>query len=105
QALVDEVVRLQAEGMSPNHLTLLLEAHAAIAEVRAGHVDAQLVWTGPESQTAQSRDTSVVVQELFGQARRDILVSTFVVRQGATVFAPLARRMAELPALRARLVV
>jgi len=30
---------------------------------------------------------------LFGHARRDVLVSTFVVRQGAMVFAPLARRM------------
>ena len=105
QALVDEVIRLQAEGMSPNHLRLLLEANAAVAEARAGHVDAQLVWTGPESHTAQSRDTSVVVQELFGHARRDVLVSTFVVRQGTTVFAPLARRMDELPELRARLFV
>jgi phosphatidylserine/phosphatidylglycerophosphate/cardiolipin synthase-like enzyme len=105
QALVDEVVRLQAEGMSPNHLTLLLEVSAAAAEARSGHVDAQLVWTGPESQTAQSRDTSVVVQELFGHARRDVIVSTFVVRQGATVFAPLARRMDEIPELRARLFV
>jgi phosphatidylserine/phosphatidylglycerophosphate/cardiolipin synthase-like enzyme len=105
QAVVDEVVRLQAEGISPNHLTLLLEANAAVAEARAGHVDAQLVWTGPESQTAQSRDTSVVVQELFGHARRDVLVSTFVVHQAARVFAPLARRMDELPELRARLFV
>ena len=104
-AVVDEVVRLQAEGISPNHLTLLLEANAALAEARAGHVDAQLVWTGPESQTAQSRDTSVVVQELFGHARRDVLVSTFVVQQCAMVFAPLARRMDELPELRARLFV
>jgi len=104
-ALVDEVVRLQTEGMSPNHLTRLLEANAAAAEARAGHVDAQLVWTGPESQTAQSRDTSVVIQELFGHARRDVLVSTFVVRQCAPVFAPLARRMDELPDLRARLFV
>jgi phosphatidylserine/phosphatidylglycerophosphate/cardiolipin synthase-like enzyme len=103
--VVDEVVRLQAEGISPNHLTLLLEASAALTEARSGHIDAQLVWTGPESQTAQSRDTSVVVQELFGQARRDVLVSTFVVRQGALVFAPLARRMDELPELRARLFV
>jgi phosphatidylserine/phosphatidylglycerophosphate/cardiolipin synthase-like enzyme len=105
QAVVDEVVRLQAEGISPNHLTLLLEANAAVAEARAGHVDAQLVWTGPESQTAQSRDTSVVVQELFGHARRDVLVSTFVVHQAAVVFAPLARRMDELSDLRARLFV
>ena len=63
------------------------------------------MWTGPDSQTAQSRDTSVVVQELFGRAERDVLVSTFVLRQGATVFAPLARRMDELPELRARLFV
>jgi phosphatidylserine/phosphatidylglycerophosphate/cardiolipin synthase-like enzyme len=105
QPVIDEVVRLQAEGISPNHLTLLLEANAAIAEARAGHVEAQLVWTGPESRTAQSRDTSVVVQELFGHARRDVLVSTFVVHQAATVFAPLARRMDELPELRARLFV
>jgi phosphatidylserine/phosphatidylglycerophosphate/cardiolipin synthase-like enzyme len=105
QTLVDEVIRLQGEGISPEHLTLLLEANAVAAEARNGHVDAQLVWTGPESQIAQSRDTSVVVQELFGRAQRDVLVSTFVVRQTATVFAPLARRMDEVPELRVRLFV
>jgi phosphatidylserine/phosphatidylglycerophosphate/cardiolipin synthase-like enzyme len=42
---------------------------------------------------------------LFGPARKDVLVSTVVVHQGATVCAPLARRMQELPELRARLFV
>jgi phosphatidylserine/phosphatidylglycerophosphate/cardiolipin synthase-like enzyme len=105
QSILDEVVRLQAEGISPKHLILLLEANAALAETRSGHVDAQLVWTGPESQIAHRRDTSVVVQELFGHAQRDVLVSTFVVRQAGTVFAPLARRMDDIPGLRVRLFV
>lgn len=60
---------------------------------------AELVWTGPEGHGAFSRDTSVVVRELFERAQHSILLSTFVVHQGRTVFEPLAKRMDEVPAL------
>src|SRR5438105_1521320 len=103
QSLIDAVLQLKAEGISPAHLAMLLDARASAAEARAGHVDAELVWTGPEAGAARSRDTAVVVRELFGVAQRDVIVSTFVVRQAAAVFRPLAERMHQVQDLRVRL--
>jgi len=103
QTLIDVVLRLKSEGISPTHLALLLDASAAATEARANHIDADLVWTGPEAGAARNRDTAVVVRELFGEALRDVLVSTFVVRQASHVFRPLAERMDQLPELRGRL--
>jgi phosphatidylserine/phosphatidylglycerophosphate/cardiolipin synthase-like enzyme len=82
---------------------LLLDASAVATEACASHVGADLVWTGPEAGAARNRDTGVVVRELFGEALRDVLVSTFVVRQANHVFRPLAERMDQLPELRVRL--
>ena len=65
-SLATELQRLSAEGMAPSHLALLLEVAAAAAEARSeGSASADLVWTGPEASASRSRDTSVVVEELF----------------------------------------
>lgn len=103
QSLIDAALRLKADGISLAHLAMLLDAYASAAEARAGHVDAELVWTGPEAGAARSRDTAVVVRELFGVAQRDVIISTFVVRQAAAVFRPLAERMHQVHDLRVRL--
>jgi hypothetical protein len=39
----------------------------------------------------------VVVRELWAQAERDVIVSTFVIQGIETVFEPLAARMADRP--------
>jgi phosphatidylserine/phosphatidylglycerophosphate/cardiolipin synthase-like enzyme len=65
----------------------------------------ELVWTGPETLGARSRDTSVVVEELFRSAQRSILVATYAVYQGAEVFSALAKRMPAVPDLSVRLFV
>lgn len=49
-----------------------------------------LVWTGPEAPEAPSRDTGVVVRELFTAAREHVLVAGYAVYQGKEVFQPLA---------------
>ena len=105
RALIDTALRLKADGIQPVHLAMLLDACASAAEARAGHVDADLVWTGPEAGAARSRDTAVVVRELFSVAQRDVIISTFVVRQPSAVFRPLAERMHAVPDLRVRLFV
>lgn len=79
----------------------LVVAERAAATARAPKVT--LVWTGPERLGASSRDTKVVVAELFARARRSVLVSSYSLGSGATLFAPLAARMAEIPALRVRM--
>lgn len=97
-----ELVRLLGEGMTPMHLALLLDAAAESAEIRESHVQAELVWSGPETHAGQSRDTAVVLAELFAQTTEEVLVSTFVVYQAGVVFRPLAEAMAANAALRAR---
>jgi phosphatidylserine/phosphatidylglycerophosphate/cardiolipin synthase-like enzyme len=85
----------------------LAAAMSLLADERdaASHEDggAELVWTGPELPGAESRDTLVVVRELFASAESSVLASGFAVFQGKEVFEPLARRMAELPSLKVRL--
>lgn len=85
-------------------MALLLDVAADAVEARGDEAaSAELVWTGPEASTSHSRDTSVVVEELFANAQRQVLVSSFVVRQGAVIFKPLAARMDQVPNLRVRL--
>jgi phosphatidylserine/phosphatidylglycerophosphate/cardiolipin synthase-like enzyme len=81
---------------------LLLDTATECAELRGTHARVELVWSGPETSVAQSRDTAVVLEELFSQARHEVLVSTFVVYQAGHVFRPLSHAMAAVPELRAR---
>jgi hypothetical protein len=106
QALTDELVRLSAEGMSGAHMALLLHTAADVGDARLASAGSlELVWTGPESAVSRSRDTATVVEELFASATRCVLVSTFAIRQGKRLFAPLAARLDALPELVARLFV
>ncbi len=103
-SVISPISRLLSEGLAPAHIALLLDAHAdAIDGRRAGANPIELVWSGPEASTSYSRDTSVVVRELFQSAQRSVLVSTFVIKNGKSVFEALARRMDEVPDLRVQI--
>jgi phosphatidylserine/phosphatidylglycerophosphate/cardiolipin synthase-like enzyme len=103
-SIASELCRLSAEGLAPKHMALLLEIAADAAERRlAGGVPASLVWTGPEFAGSQSRDTGIVVEELFAHAERFVLVSSYVVQRGTTVLRTLAARMIERPGLHVQL--
>jgi phosphatidylserine/phosphatidylglycerophosphate/cardiolipin synthase-like enzyme len=104
ETAVQQLVRVSREGMQAAHLALLVDAMAKAVEQRLAS-GVELVWTGPESSASQSRDTAIVVAELFRSATKSVLVSTFVVHQAHTVFKPLAERMAEDPGLRVQLFV
>lgn len=62
----------------------------------------ELVWSGPD-ESHQTRDTGVVVRELFAQAEREVVLSGFVVVDGSEIFRLLAERLDSLPALEVRL--
>jgi phosphatidylserine/phosphatidylglycerophosphate/cardiolipin synthase-like enzyme len=98
------LTELAEAGMQPGHVSVVADA---ILAARAGRPAAEdvvdLVWTGPEAAGAANRDTGVVVRELFAQATESIHVAGFAVFQGRSLFLPLAKRMAALPSLRARL--
>ena len=100
--VVEEIVRLSAEGLQPQHLALFVDQCATSGETVLSSA-AELVWTGPESAVAASRDTAVVLEQLFASATRAVLLSTFVVHQGHRVFKALADRMAAVPSLQVQL--
>lgn len=97
QVVAAELNRLHQQGMIPAHLSYMLRLVAEerrIAQEKQDQVD--LVWTGPEVPGTGSRDTRVVVRELFNTARYNVLISSFAVDQGTKgyeLFRPLADRM------------
>jgi len=97
---------LGQDGLGPSQIATLL---AVLAEDRRGERKSgpgpvvDLVATGPDAPGVPSRDTSVVVRELFRHAQESVLVVGYVVRQGRHVFQALAERMRDHPALRVRL--
>jgi phosphatidylserine/phosphatidylglycerophosphate/cardiolipin synthase-like enzyme len=101
---------LAGSGMQPRHVAQLARV---LAEERAASQELadriQLVWSGIEIESGtRSRDTTSVVQELFGRARKYVLVASYVVAPGLEaqdIFGSLARRMDENPGLAVRLYV
>lgn len=59
--------------------------------------------TAPDSGTTVMRDTSVVVRDLFHNAKDSVVVIGYAIRQGQQVFEALANRMMELPSLQVRM--
>jgi phosphatidylserine/phosphatidylglycerophosphate/cardiolipin synthase-like enzyme len=89
------------EGMPPAPIAWMLRRlvkERKAADLRWADV-ASLVWSGPSEGHDSTRDTGVVLSELFGRAEHHVLVSTFVIYDGLKVFAPLVRRMKERPEL------
>ncbi len=62
-----------------------------------------VVTSGPEEGSVANRDTSVVVREMFANAKKSVLVVGYAVYQGQQVFRALAERMDELPSLNVRM--
>ncbi len=63
----------------------------------------QLVISGPQIAGFERRDTSVVVSDMFRNARESVLIAGYAVYQGRRVFSELAKRMDELPGLDVRM--
>jgi phosphatidylserine/phosphatidylglycerophosphate/cardiolipin synthase-like enzyme len=106
-AVVDELNQLYRSGMAISHMVYmlrLLAAERAQAQAKQDQVD--LVWTGPEVPGTESRDTGIVVRELFTSAHHSVLISSFAIDQGAKgyeLFRPLAQRMDGNPNLQVRM--
>jgi len=100
----DAALELEALGLDPPQLGIALGLLARERSALVSHADrVELVWTGPEVQGSGSRDTGVVLRELFSSAESSVLVSGFVVYQGRSIFEALARRMTERSELRVQL--
>lgn len=93
--LAEELSRLVALGMTPELLAEVL----TMLDATPLRPRTELVWTGPEESGAETRDTGVVLRELFGGAERRVLVAGYAVHQGPQVLDVLAERMDALPEL------
>jgi len=100
EVVASELAALHREAFTGSQMSRLLLAVAS-AVPRGGRLE--LVWSGPEPVQAASRDTGVVVPELFAGARRSVVVAGFAIRQGDAVFARLAENMEANPALAVRI--
>lgn len=79
-------------GLSREGVTAALRI--AIAErVHRPPPRLDLVWTGPEARTSTSRDTAVVVRQLFAEAQESVLVGGFRFDRGEDLFRPLHEGM------------
>jgi len=79
--LTDTIKSLQnltSQGFSISQVGILLQTIAQERQLTLHHrPPPELVWTGPEAPGTASRDTRVVVQELFAQAQHSVLVATY----------------------------
>lgn len=99
-AAFDEMATME---MSPKAIAYALDLLAAQAENLKPNDSVTLVMSGPQVPGFERRETSVVVGDLFRNARENILIAGYAIYQGKRVFRDLANRMAELPALDVRL--
>lgn len=53
----------------------------------------ELVWTGPDAKATMSRDTAIVVAEMFASAERTALVAGYAFDHGADILQPLHEAM------------
>lgn len=104
-ALVSASVQAMADlGMQPSAVAHTLDLVASSLSERPPIQDlVDLVLSGPVVAGQETRNTSVVVSDLFRQAEETILVVGYAVYQGRRVFHDLAQRMIERPGLGVRM--
>lgn len=64
-----------------------------LAERQTPHPRVELVWTGPDAKASLSRDTSVVVREMFAAAQHSVLVAGYAFDHGVDILEPLHAAM------------
>jgi phosphatidylserine/phosphatidylglycerophosphate/cardiolipin synthase-like enzyme len=93
----------RADNVQVSHLVYTLRLLAEAQKTKSHQRDhLELVWTGPENSSSESRDTKVVVQELFETAQHHIFIASYALEKGekaSLIFEPLARKMDKNPNL------
>jgi len=104
ESVTRSLQELAATGIAPQGLTRMLELLAEGLGERPRLDDlVDLVTTAPDTAGSSTRDTSVVVRDLFHNAKDSAVVIGYAVRQGQQVFQALANRMSDLPNLQVRM--
>ena len=87
-----EAIAAALAGLDARAAEALLEVLLADRSERPGP-RVGLVWTGPEAKQATSRDTAVVVRELFASATESVLIAGYRFDHGADLLEPLYQGM------------
>ena len=91
--------------VSPGHIALVLRALALGRNVNGQESDLiDVVVSGPDI-AGVSRETGVVIRQLFNKARERVLAVGFAIHQGRSVFQPLADQLDTCEDLEATLCV
>jgi phosphatidylserine/phosphatidylglycerophosphate/cardiolipin synthase-like enzyme len=99
-----ELAELNVHGMQPRHVALMLRLLGEERHKRSRAEDVlELVWSGPEITGSATRDTAVVIRDMFASAKRSVLIACFALYRGRELFKSLAARMEEIPGLRVRI--
>jgi len=109
EGVIEELKNLSESGMAPIHIAFTLRLLAEERTASQAIADrVELVWSGTEVMNGVSRDTAVVVQELFRDAQESVLIASYALdtgRKAKALFGPLAERMDAEPNLQVRLFV
>jgi phosphatidylserine/phosphatidylglycerophosphate/cardiolipin synthase-like enzyme len=102
----EALAELAADGVAPRHIARMVAwvTDERLAAQRAAD-RVQLVLSPPELDEIDSRDTAVVVQDLFAAAAERVSIVSYALDRGPrsrALFGVLAARMAALPSLEVR---
>lgn len=93
-----ELERFRQAAMTPVQIGMVLELLAHERARQQEDADRiQMVWTGPDQDGPDTRDTGVVARELMRQASKSLLITTYSLSAGSAVFAPVQEAMARNP--------
>ncbi|MFO0646575.1 MAG: DISARM system phospholipase D-like protein DrmC [Polyangiales bacterium] len=99
-ASVEALRALHADGWSPTHAAVMIDALAAERDrAERSRDDIELAWTGPDALGTECRDSARVLEELFDRATASVLLVGYNLRPGAH-FDALARAARRHPSLR-----
>ncbi|MBC8121525.1 MAG: phospholipase [Gemmatimonadaceae bacterium] len=108
-SVATELSRLAGQGMQPVHAAYLIRLLAAERrDAEKSREQVEIVWTGDDRPGVTSRDTAVVVRELFASARKSVLIASYALDRGdkaLELFGELASRFDSEPGLSVRLVI
>ena len=103
EAIASDLRQLADGGVPALALAQILELLAqAIAERPSLEDQLDLVTTGPECGGFASRDTAVVVADLFRSASKSVVIAGYAIHQGQRIFQVLAERMEQHPEMEVR---
>ena len=99
-SLRGELQSLTTAGFTPVQMASVISLIADERErCRSNEARIELVATGPDGQE-HARNTAVVVEQLFREARDEVLIVGFAVYDGQSIFRTIAERLEAEPALR-----